>query len=242
MRPARHHRKSASTDTRAPKQERSRATVEAILEAAIQVLEEEGLDGFKVAAIAERSGYGVGTLYQYFSGIDEVMRALVESRLDKQRQTLVAQVGRLAADGRRHDTRAVIRLWLDAMGKRRGAQKALLEWALARPDVRSMDGRNAFLAQILASVSADAQGLAFERLLTPTEMFVLSRAFLGAVRNALWSEEQDLDAPQFVQALADLVDGFMRQLAAREVRPRHAGGTDAPARAPPGHALRRARA
>ena len=79
---------------RAPKQDRARATVEVILETALQILEEEGLAGFKVAALAERSGYGVGTLYQYFASIDAVMLALVESWQERQRQTLLAQVGR----------------------------------------------------------------------------------------------------------------------------------------------------
>ena len=57
---------SIKSIVRAPQQDRSRQTVEAILESAVQILETEGLDGFKVAALAERSGYGVGTLYQYF--------------------------------------------------------------------------------------------------------------------------------------------------------------------------------
>lgn len=212
---------------RTPKQERSRATVEAILDSAIQILEEGGLGALRVAALAERSGYGVGTLYQYFDKLDGVMLALVESWQEKQRQILVAQVGRLAATGAGHDTRDVIRLWLGAMGRRRAAQKALIDWALARPDVRALEGRNTFLAQMLASISAQSQGLPLARMLNDTEMFVLSRAFLGVVRNALWSENQDIEAPQFVDALADLVDGFVARVAHRE-----AGGRTARARRP----------
>ena len=56
--------KSIKTIVRSPQQDRSRQTVEAILESAVQILEVEGLQGFKVATLAERSGYGVGTLYR----------------------------------------------------------------------------------------------------------------------------------------------------------------------------------
>ena len=53
---------SIKSIVRAPKQDRARVTVEAILESAVQILETDGLAGFKVAALAERSGYGVGTV------------------------------------------------------------------------------------------------------------------------------------------------------------------------------------
>ncbi|HET7268491.1 MAG TPA: TetR family transcriptional regulator [Oleiagrimonas sp.] len=49
-----------------PKQERSRLLVTAILEAATQVLEQEGAPRFTTARVAERAGISVGSLYQYF--------------------------------------------------------------------------------------------------------------------------------------------------------------------------------
>ena len=52
--------KSIKSIVRLPKQDRSRITVEAILESAFQILETDGLEGFKVVALAERSGYSVG--------------------------------------------------------------------------------------------------------------------------------------------------------------------------------------
>jgi AcrR family transcriptional regulator len=51
---------------RNPKQARSRATFDAILEAAAQILERCGPAGFNTNAIAERAGVSIGTLYQYF--------------------------------------------------------------------------------------------------------------------------------------------------------------------------------
>ena len=49
-----------------PKQARSTALVEAILEAAVQVLAEEGARRFTTARVAEKAGVSVGSLYQYF--------------------------------------------------------------------------------------------------------------------------------------------------------------------------------
>ena len=49
-----------------PKQARSTELVAAILEAAAQVLAEEGASRFTTARVAERAGVSVGSLYQYF--------------------------------------------------------------------------------------------------------------------------------------------------------------------------------
>ena len=60
-----------------PLQQRSRRTVELVLEAAAQVLEAGGLRGFNTNAVAARAGVSIGSLYQYFPGKDAVMAALV---------------------------------------------------------------------------------------------------------------------------------------------------------------------
>ncbi|WP_343550631.1 TetR family transcriptional regulator [Pantoea sp.] len=49
-----------------PKQARSNELVSAILQAATQVLEQEGAARFTTARVAERAGVSIGSLYQYF--------------------------------------------------------------------------------------------------------------------------------------------------------------------------------
>lgn len=66
---------------RNPRQERARATVDAVLEAAAQVLEAKGLKGATTNAIAERAGVSVGSLYQYFPDKGSLVLALYERHL-----------------------------------------------------------------------------------------------------------------------------------------------------------------
>ena len=47
-------------------QERSKFTVHAIYEAAVQVFTENGYGGTTTDLIAQRAGVSIGTLYQYF--------------------------------------------------------------------------------------------------------------------------------------------------------------------------------
>jgi AcrR family transcriptional regulator len=61
-----------------PSQERSLATVQAILEAATRVLAKHSLAGFNTNRVAEVAGVSVGSLYQYFPNKDALVTALIE--------------------------------------------------------------------------------------------------------------------------------------------------------------------
>ncbi len=69
--------KPRSTQRKAPKQARSQATVDAIIEAAARILEERGHEGFSTNAVAEKAGVSVGSLYQYFPRKDALIGALI---------------------------------------------------------------------------------------------------------------------------------------------------------------------
>lgn len=60
-----------------PRQRRSAATVEVILDGAARILEREGLERFNTNVVAAVAGVSVGSLYQYFPGKDALMAALV---------------------------------------------------------------------------------------------------------------------------------------------------------------------
>lgn len=60
-----------------PIQERSIATVEAVLEACALILEEQGLMAINTNDIAKRAGIGVASLYQYFSSKETILAELI---------------------------------------------------------------------------------------------------------------------------------------------------------------------
>jgi AcrR family transcriptional regulator len=92
-----------------PRQARSRATVEAVITAAAQVLIKEGYEGATTARIAERAGVSIGSLYQYFPNKEALIATLIERHADE----IVATI-RQALEDPAHATledglRAVIR-------------------------------------------------------------------------------------------------------------------------------------
>ena len=61
-----------------PKQQRSRDSLEKLLVAGLEILEERGFEGFTNAAVAERAGVGVAIVYRRFADQNSFMGALFE--------------------------------------------------------------------------------------------------------------------------------------------------------------------
>lgn len=73
-----------------PRQERSRATVEAILEAATEILIRDGYATLTTNRIAERAGVNIASLYQYFPGKEAIVAELRRRHGAEQRAALRA--------------------------------------------------------------------------------------------------------------------------------------------------------
>lgn len=66
-----------------PRQARSTATFEAILEAAARILESLGFAGFNTNTVAELAGVSIGSLYQYFPSKDALIVELIRRERTK---------------------------------------------------------------------------------------------------------------------------------------------------------------
>ncbi|MCU7698776.1 TetR/AcrR family transcriptional regulator [Acinetobacter sp. AYS6] len=75
-----------------PRQARSVATFEAILEAAARVLESLGFAGFNTNAVAELAGVSIGSLYQYFPSKDALIVELIRRERTKLSSRIVEAI------------------------------------------------------------------------------------------------------------------------------------------------------
>jgi AcrR family transcriptional regulator len=78
-----------------PIQERSAARVDALLDAAAEVVDEIGFDRLTTAMVAERAGASIGTVYRYFPDRIVLLQALRDRAIDRYRDAIVE---RIAAD------------------------------------------------------------------------------------------------------------------------------------------------
>jgi AcrR family transcriptional regulator len=92
---------------RAPSQERSRATVDAILTAAAHVLAAEGYAKANTNRIARVAGISVGSLYQYFSCKEAVYDAFIEALLEELSAHAAEALAASAGDARTRLSRLI---------------------------------------------------------------------------------------------------------------------------------------
>lgn len=116
-----------------PRQARSRQMVDALLQAAAEVIAEQGLAHTTTNHVAERAGVSIGSLYQYFESKD----ALIEALMAQQESELVAAVqvpfaSLLDADLRTF-TRAALEAVFELFERKRGLYLELARgWYHAR--------------------------------------------------------------------------------------------------------------
>lgn len=77
------HSQAVLEPRKSPVQARSAASVDAILEATIQVLLQVGNERLTTTKVALRAGVSVGTLYQYFPNKSALLKATLKRHLDE---------------------------------------------------------------------------------------------------------------------------------------------------------------
>jgi AcrR family transcriptional regulator len=82
---------------RAPKQDRSRASFERVLDAAARLMEERGYSGFSLSDVVARSRASIGSIYGRVGSKDELIRAAqqrVLARLELEQADMYARIRR----------------------------------------------------------------------------------------------------------------------------------------------------
>ncbi|MBW0152793.1 MAG: TetR/AcrR family transcriptional regulator [Phenylobacterium sp.] len=82
--------KVARRPVRQARQARAQATVEAIIQAAAQILAEAGWGALNTNLVARRAGVSVGSVYEYFPNKNAIVDAILDAHL-RQGEALIAQ-------------------------------------------------------------------------------------------------------------------------------------------------------
>jgi AcrR family transcriptional regulator len=119
--------KARTAPRKMPKQERSRATIEAILIATARVLVRDGFDHASTNRIAEAAGVSIGSLYQYFPSKEALVAALIERHIEELTREFAGAVDRVARLPLMEAVREVVALMLRAHAVDPRLHKVLVE-------------------------------------------------------------------------------------------------------------------
>jgi AcrR family transcriptional regulator len=204
--------RSSLEPRKSPVQARSAATVEAILQATIQVLSRMGKERLTTTRVALRAGVSVGTLYQYFPNKSALLQAALQRHLDQ----VVTAVEEVCRDQQgktlRHMANALINAFLDA--KMKDAKTSVALYSVSS----DVDG-----AKIVRQVGIRINKEIVEMLSTSCEPLIkesqlvasmLQGAMAGVSRTLLESATPESDLESLRRELIFFICGYLESCAA----------------------------
>lgn len=156
-----------------PQQARSTELVAAVLQAAAQVLAEEGATRFTTARVAEKAGVSVGSVYQYFPNKASILFRLQADEWTQTIQmlrTILEDAGTPPLDRLRTLVHAFLRSECEE-AEIRGALNDAAPLYRDSPEAQQVQTEGdqmieAFIAEVLPSASASSRELAGDLILT----------------------------------------------------------------------------
>lgn len=211
-------RRAALQPRKIATQRRSRATVDALVEATARILVREGFDKASTNRIAEVAGVGIGSLYQYFPGKEALVVAVAERHQREIMQQVQARLAGILDQPVHAAMRTIVAAAIDAHRVDPALHRVLAEQI---PRVGKLAGLATFDRGNYAAFRAWLEARRCELRVADPELaaFVCVNAIEALAHNAV------LHAPKMLsdERAAALVEEGARMLAGY-LAPRHAGG------------------
>ncbi|WP_044103414.1 TetR/AcrR family transcriptional regulator [Acinetobacter pittii] len=185
-----------------PRQARSVATFEAILEAAARILESLGFAGFNTNAVAELAGVSIGSLYQYFPSKD----ALIVELIRRERTKLSSRIVEATQQHDAADLKEKLKLIIDAAVQHQLSRPQLARTLEFASELIGKDVEESELQYELETIISDLfmrSGILHAQI-AAQDVIALSKGMINAAGIA---EENDLNYLQ--QRVEKAVFGYL---------------------------------
>lgn len=185
-----------------PRQERARATIDAILVAAAHILKTEGFERATTNRIADLAGVSIGSLYQYFPNKLSIVGALRERHSDWFNGCMRAEIDRVAKLPIRPAARAAVELMIALHVVDPALHNALSEGRTMEPHIELEFRR---LLQERLEKHPDR----FRPLDPELASFITIRALEALVHGTALDEPERLSDPRFAEEVTELMVRYL---------------------------------
>lgn len=178
---------------RSPRQDRAKQTVERILDATAELLDQEGAENLTTDRVAERCGINIATLYHYFPNKQALLHALAQQFAEQQQGLLDAIYGRRDEIGWRETVDRVVDAAIEFNRVVKGAvavSRAMQSHAALRLiDYERDSSQSKFVATLLAELGIKGSSRELQ-----LRALVLLQTAGSAMDKALMWYPEDADA------------------------------------------------
>ncbi|TWT01683.1 TetR/AcrR family transcriptional regulator [Reyranella sp. CPCC 100927] len=190
-----------------PEQDRSRATVEAILEAAARILARDGYGGFTTNHVAAKAGVSVGTLYQYFPNKESLLGELIR----RHRNAIEDGIEEVAPRAQDLPFEDVVRAAIEQVVCAHLVDPALHRVLSETPPLGKVDWEATFGARLTAQVKAAFAARRSEIVVPDLDLavYVAMRAVEAVIHNAATERLSDLKSGALTQEVTRMLLGYL---------------------------------
>jgi AcrR family transcriptional regulator len=199
-----------------PQQRRSRATIDTIFEAAIQVLLANGFDQTTTIQIAERAGVSIGSLYQYFPNKRALMAAIVRRHVGGVADATIAACKSAHGKPIEEMCATMMAAFVDAKTRRPDMSRALYLPTAAVNGDAIVKEESSRCAQAVHDMLITASDAAFAQPLLVSSVLVAS--IVGPTRAAIEAGGNRNSFGQLKLHLTALSLGYLKQVSSGHAR------------------------
>jgi AcrR family transcriptional regulator len=200
-------RKRKLSPRKKPRQDRSRATVEALLEATTDILIREGYTKLTTNRIAERAGVNIASLYQYFPGKEAIVAELRRRHGNEQRTALRQVLAEHKAGKLESTIRALVSIGVAGHAHAPGLHRVFTEElpALGYRDVAAID------APIFEAIRRFLQDADVDVRDIDVALWMISTAAGAVLHRAAVERPEDLSNGVIAEELITLLCRYLRR-------------------------------
>ena len=190
-----------------PRQERSRFTVDAILEAATDILVRDGYARLTTNRIAERAGVNVASLYQYFPGKDAIVAELRRRHGAAERAAVREALVVRRGQGLEVTLRTLISRGVAVHAVAPALHRAFAEYMSAQRYREIEAADTAVFAEMRRFLERSAEGVPDVEF----AMWMVATAAHAAIHNGVVERPDDVESGRLVDELVVLLTGYLKR-------------------------------
>lgn len=194
-----------------PRQVRSRASVQAMVEACARILAERGYAGLTTNAVAEVAGVSIGSVYEYFPGKEAIVARMADDLLAEVTATLNARLERTDS---RQDMREAMRHLIRALHALVSQHRRLLEVILFQvPFVQQLPSAQQLQSDLLnVAVNGLQKSREHYRLsVTPSTLYLMATSTAGCLLHLVLMKPPGLEIEMVLDDLAGRMADWLEQ-------------------------------
>jgi len=204
--------RQATPDRRHPRQERSKQTVDDILEATVQVLKQVGFRETTTERIADRAGLSVGSMYQYFPNKIAIYESLMMRHFERLANVGFSLAQRLTTAPASEFPQLMAAVLLTVERDDPQLSSLLHQIACAHPTVAAVEMEHSrMLEMAMTTLLRNKRGTpGFRDDINPEiTASVLTRALTGLARRTMEMDPSLISSDVFEAELQQLIRGFL---------------------------------